>query len=111
MFLHHLRTQLRRYAIDLIAYVVMSNHYHLVARCTPDADYRDLVSWRTDCRHRKPYRPSDYRSQVISQFAHGLQLAVSKELQACGETTGHLWEGRQHRRQIRGLGDLVVTAA
>jgi REP element-mobilizing transposase RayT len=109
--LHHLRVQIRRYGLDLLAFVVMANHYHLVTRSPAGEEFRRLTTRRTPCGHRRRFARTNYKAQVIAQFAHDLQLAVSKEIQLRLGLEGHLWDGKQHRRLVQSLSDLIVTIA
>ena len=110
-FLHHLRAQIQRYGLDLLAFVVMANHYHLVARTPARGKFLRLTTRQTRCGHRRRFARANYKSQVITQFAHDFQLAISKEIQVPLGLGGHLWDGRQHRRMVQSLGDLIVTVA
>jgi len=110
-FLRHLRVQIERYGLDLLAFVLMANHYHLVARSPAREEFLRLTTRRTRWGHRRPYARTNYKAQVIAQFAHDLQLAISKEIQLRSGLEGHLWDGKQHRRLVQSLGDLIVTVA
>jgi len=111
VFMRHLRVCLERFGVDLIAYVLMSNHYHLVAR-TPDDDvFRSLTSRRLRCGHLRPYPKTNFKRYVISQFMHRLKLGVAKELQSVLGLVGHLWQGEHHRRRLADAWDLVVAVA
>ena len=39
------------FAVNLLAFVLMSNHFHLVLRSPEEAKYRELTGRRTRCRH------------------------------------------------------------
>lgn len=97
--------------MDVLSYVLMSNHYHLVVRSPDNQRFRALTSRRTPCSHLRRYPRSHYKHCVISQFMHVLKLSVSKELQRNLDLVGHLWQGQHFRRRLADARDLVVAVA
>jgi REP element-mobilizing transposase RayT len=97
--------------VDLIADVVMSNHYHLVAR-SPDGDlYRLLTGRRTTGRHFRPWPAHHPKSTVIGQFIRDMKLRVAKRIQGQMGLRGHFWEGRHHRRRLYDEWAMVIAVA
>ncbi len=102
---------LLRFGVELLAFVLMSNHYHLVAR-SPDEDlYRRLTSRRTRCRHRRPWPLNHPKSTVIGQCIQDMELAVAHEVQAKLGIEGHFWDGKHHRRRLHDEWALVTAIA
>jgi hypothetical protein len=110
-FLECLSTALERFFVDLIGYVVMSNHYHAVVRSPGEEAYRELTGRRTRCRHFLPWPRSHPRSTVIGQCIRELQLSVGKRIQGKLGLTGHFWEGKHHRRRLEDEWALVTAIA
>lgn len=110
-FLECLSGALKRFFVDLIGYVVMSNHYHAVVRSPDEEVYRQLTGRRTRCRHFLPWPSSHPRSTVIGQCIRELQLSVGKRIQKKLGLTGHFWEGKHHRRRLEDEWALVTAVA
>jgi REP element-mobilizing transposase RayT len=110
-FLECLSEAVERFLVDLLAYVVMSNHYHAVVRSPDEESYRRLTGRRTRCRHFLPWPPRHPRSTVIGQCLRTLQLAVGSRIQGKLGLTGHFWEGRHHRRRLEDEWALVTAIA
>ena len=106
-----LRRELEEYGVDLLSDVLMDNHYHMVLRTPPEAEFRLLTSRRTRCRHRRPYPQSHECSQVVTQFMRELTCRSARAIQADLDLSGHLWEGPHHRRLIPDLRQLIVAIA
>lgn len=110
-FFDCLAEALTRFGVDLLADVLMSNHYHLVAR-SPDEDlYRRLTGRRTSCRHMRPWPLSHPKSTVIGQCIQHMELAVAHRLQAKLGIAGHFWDGKHHRRRLKDEWALVTAIA
>ena len=108
------------FAIDLGAYAVMSNHYHLVVKLSPEqADQwnDDEVLNRWTSLHKgpvlvqryqagKPLQPAElnavrkmitvYRQRLtdLSWFMKCLNETIAKEANREDDSTGHFWESR-----------------
>ena len=109
--LEHLSRALVKFGVELLAFVVMSNHLHLVLRMPAEAMFRQLT-WRwTECRHFRPWPKGHPKANVIGQFMKYLKLSVSHTIQGHLGLTGHFWEKRHHRRRLRDLWALVVAVA
>ena len=111
VFLECLSDSLKRFFVDLIAYVVMSNHYHAVVRSPHEEIYRELTGRRTRCRHFLPWPRRHPRSTVIGQCVRELQLSVGRRIQGELGLTGHFWEGKHHRRRLVDKWALVTAVA
>ncbi|MEO1244837.1 MAG: transposase [Pseudomonadota bacterium] len=114
------------FSIDLCAYAVMSNHYHLVVKLNPD----EAVSWSDDevlsrwtTLFRGPllvqrYRNGEsltaveydtlrsitavYRGRLtsLSWFMKCLNEPIARQANAEDECTGHFWEARFHSQSL-----------
>ena len=114
------------FSIDLCAYAVMSNHYHLVVRLNPD----EPTSWSDDeVLHRwtalfrgpilvKRYRAGEplsateeaavrsmvsvYRARLgsLSWYMKCLNEPVARMANAEDRCTGHFWEARFHSQPL-----------
>ncbi|MCZ6573682.1 MAG: hypothetical protein O7C98_11015 [Planctomycetota bacterium] len=99
------------FGVDLLALVLMSNHFHLVTRSPDKAVFARHTSRRTRCRHRRPYPKRHQNSRVISQFARRLRRRVGARIHANLETTGRFWDGELYARRIDDPLDLLHTIA
>ena len=114
------------FSIELCAYAVMSNHYHLVIKLNPDrltqwSDDEILERWTT--LYRGPllvqrYRARDglseaerhtlsdivavYRSRLasLSWFMKCLNEPIARKANAEDQCTGHFWEARFHSQAL-----------
>lgn len=111
VFVECLGRAIERFGVDLLAFVLMSNHYHAVLRSPPGSEYRRHTSRRTRCRHTRRYPAGHAKSTVIGQCVHHFKLGVAKRIQRSLGLDGHFWEGRHFRRKIVDALDLVVAIA
>jgi len=111
IFMRHLQAAAERFSMEVLAYVVMSNHYHTITRSPPERRYRELTGSRSRCRHLRPYPKGSPRSNVVGQFVRHFHLATARSLQGRLGVKGHLWEEKHHRRRILDARDLVFTMA
>jgi len=102
---------LARFGMDLLAFVLMSNHYHAVLRSPPSAVFRRLISRRTKCRHYRPYPPWHEKSTVVGQCLQHFKLAVAKRMQRTLDLSGHFWDGKHFRKRIDNADMLVIMMA
>lgn len=109
--LEHLGRALLQFGVELLAFVIMSNHLHLVVRVPAKALFRHLTGRRTRCRHFRPWPPGHPKATVIGQFMKELKLSVSNTIQGHMGLTGHFWEKRHHRRRLWDPWALVVAIA
>jgi len=109
--LEHLSRALVRFGVELLAFVVMSNHLHMVLRIPAAAFFRLLTRRWTECRHFRPWRAGHPKAAVIGQFMRDLKLSVSNTIQGQMGLTGHFWEKRHHRRRLKDPWALVVAVA
>jgi len=100
-----------RYSLDLLAFVVMSNHFHLVSRSPDPATYVRLTSRRTKCRHRRPYPSNHPNSTVLGQAMRRLMFMVSRHVQTDLGVTGKFWEAAYCPRPILDANSLVIRMA
>jgi REP element-mobilizing transposase RayT len=110
-FLECLSEALKRFCVDLLAYVVMSNHYHAVVRSPGEEVYRQLTGRRTRCRHFHAWPARHPQSTVIGQCMRELQLSVGRRIQGTLGLAGHFWEGKHHRRRLEDTWALVTAIA
>jgi len=111
VFLRCLGESLDHFDINLLAVVVMSNHYHAVLQSPHGDEYARLTSRRTACRHRRSWPAGHPKATVIGQCARHFKLEVANRIQSRLGLKGHFWEGRHHRRQIHDVWALVTVVA
>ena len=111
LFIRVLDRLLDEFCVDLIGFVLMSNHYHLVLRSPDEPDYRRLTSRRVASRHTRRYPKKNFKSSVIAQFMHKLTLTLSKEIQESLGISGHLWGGVYDKRWVHDAVGLVARVA
>jgi putative transposase len=110
-FYRFLRESLIRFGVDLLAYVLMSNHFHLVVRSPDSRLFRKLTTRRLPCRHYRPWRPGHQKRSVRAQFMRYLMQRTATVIQKDLGISGHLWEKSYHAREILDDVDLVTTIA
>jgi REP element-mobilizing transposase RayT len=86
--------------VAILAFVVMSNHLHLVVQSPPLEWFRRLTSRRTKCRHLRPWPRGHQKASVISQFMGRIRRGVSGVRQQQLGITGHFWDGDYDARKI-----------
>jgi len=97
--------------IDLMAYAVMSNHFHSVVRSPSESHYLRHTTYRTRCRHRKPYPRTHPKSGVVGQYVRRYALETAHRIQNQLGVDGHLWEKKHDRVLIRSPRQLIFTIA
>jgi len=102
---------IERFAMDLIAFVLMANHFHAVLRSPPEPVYRQLTGRRTKCRHFRPYAQGHPKSTVIGQCLQHFKLGVAKRIHDSLDLNGHFWDGKHFRRKLGSPKDLVIAMA
>jgi REP element-mobilizing transposase RayT len=102
---------LEQHAIDLLAFVLMSNHFHAVLRSPPAAVYHQLTGRRTRCRHFRPYPSGHPKSAAIGQCLQHFKLGVAKRIQRSLDLSGHFWDGKHYRRKLVDTTTLVIAIA
>ena len=110
-FYRVLRECLVRFGVDLLAFVLMSNHFHLVMHGPPAKLFRRLTTRVLRCRHRMPWPRGHQKGSVRAQFMRLLMQCTSARIQEELGITGHFWEKRHHARRILDDVDLVATMA
>ncbi|HEX5139269.1 MAG TPA: hypothetical protein VFY93_20035 [Planctomycetota bacterium] len=111
VFVECFARSLARFGMDLLAFVLMSNHYHAVVRSPAGMEYRRLTGRRTRCRHYRPYPPWHEKSTVVGQCLQHFKLAVARRMQEKLGLCGHFWEGKHFRKRVDSAGVLVVKMA
>ena len=86
--------------VSILAFVVMSNHFHLVVQSPPVEWFRRLTSRRTKCRHLRPWPRGHQKASVISQFMSQIRRGMSGIRQQQLGITGHFWDGDYDIREI-----------
>jgi len=125
------------FSIDLCAYAVMSNHYHLVVRINTEEgnDWSDdEVLGRWTALFRGPLIVQQYRNgqaltvpeqetiksiiaiyrsrlQSLSWFMKCLNEPISRKANAEDGCTGHFWEARFHSEALRSYQALIAAMA
>ena len=137
----HIRERLARladtFAIDICAYALMSNHYHLVLRVDPASaqawtDRAVIERWRnlytgpaflTDYLSQKPLDPTDqarllelvpiwrHRLADLSWFMRCLNEHIARRANAEDDCTGRFWEGRFKSQALLDDAALLVVMA
>lgn len=137
----HIRERLARladtFAIDICAYALMSNHYHLVLRVDPARaqawpDRAVIERWRhlytgpaflTAYLSQKPLEPTDqarllelvpiWRQRLadLSWFMRCLNEHVARRANAEDHCTGRFWEGRFKSQALLDDAALLVVMA
>jgi len=111
VFLRAFDSATRAFDVDVLAWVVMSNHVHAVLRSPGENRFTELTSRRTKCRHNRPYPPGSPRSSVIGQCMAKLKLEVCNSIQEHLGVSGHFWEGRHNRQLITDPRGLIIRIA
>ncbi len=115
------------FTIDIAAYAVMSNHYHLVIRLAPEqaeqwSDQDVIARWTTLYkasllvqRHQQGHQLSPVEFDAVSDtvsvwrqrltslswFMRSLNEPIAKEANKEDQCTGHFWEGRYKSQALR----------
>jgi REP element-mobilizing transposase RayT len=111
VFVDCFRRAIERFGMDLLAFVLMSNHYHAVLRSPPAALYRQLTSRKTRCRHLRPYPPWHAKSSVVGQCIRQFKLDVANRIQGSLGLDGHFWDGKHFRKRVSDAELLVIVMA
>ena len=125
------------FSIDLCAYAVMSNHYHLVVKLNPresDDWSNDEVLQRWTALFRGPLLVQRYRAGAslsaaeqdtvcsiaavfrarlgsLSWFMKCLNEPIARQANAEDRCTGHFWEARFHPQPLRSEQALLAAMA
>ncbi|MHC4848723.1 MAG: transposase [Planctomycetota bacterium] len=97
--------------MDLLAYVLMSNHVHLIVRSPDREQFERLTSRRLKNRVRRRYPIGQFKRSVLSQFLHRLAGASSRCIQELLEIKGRFWESDFHSRKIETPNALLFSMA
>ncbi|MCK6459534.1 MAG: hypothetical protein L6Q95_06525 [Planctomycetes bacterium] len=111
VFVECFARSLRRFGMDLISFVLMSNHFHAALRSPPAAIYRALTGRRTRCRHFRPYPRGHPNATVVGQCLRDLKLGVARRMHDVLGLNGHFWDGKHFRRKVVDARDLVTAIA
>lgn len=111
VFIDCFKRAIERFGMDLLAFVLMSNHYHAVLRSPPPALYRQLTSRKTRCRHLRSYPPWHAKSTVVGQCIRQLKLDMANRIQRSLGLEGHFWDGKHFRKRVNDGELLVIVMA
>lgn len=111
LFVECFERAIDRLAMDLISFVLMSNHFHATLRSPPEAIYRLLTGRRTKCRHYRPYPPGHPKATVIGQCLQHFKNAMARRIHGLLGLKGHFWDGKHFRRRVHDAADLVTAVA
>jgi REP element-mobilizing transposase RayT len=111
LFLRVLARQAIKYGVDILAYVLMSNHYHCVVRSPGPAQFRQLTGRMMKGRHFRPWPHGHPNRAVISQCLGRTMWEVARYIQEEMGVTGHFWEDEFHSRRLWTGTDLLVAMA
>ncbi|MEE8105572.1 MAG: transposase [Planctomycetota bacterium] len=111
IFLQELADSAKLFGIDILAFVLMSNHYHIVVRSPEPRQFRELSTRRCGYRHRRPYPSGHPCASVLSRFMRRVMQQTSRRIHAEMGLSGHFWEARFDRRHIRDSTSLIVRIA
>jgi REP element-mobilizing transposase RayT len=106
-----LRECLALFGIDLLAFALMSNHFHLVLRCPAAELFRELTTRRLRNRHRRPWPPGHQKRSVRAQFMRRLMQGTSMMIHKELGLSGHFWEKSYFARRVVDADDLAMTIA
>ena len=110
-FLRVLREASEAYAVDILGFVIMSNHFHFVCRMPPAAIFHPLTSRPLGSRRLRPWPRGHVKSTVIGQFMHNVMRRTAVSLQRALELSGHFWEQRYHARRLLDATDFLTALA
>jgi len=99
------------FGVALLAYVLMSNHFHVVVQSPPAVLYGRLTGRRTGCRHFRAWPRQHPNSSVIGQFMRIVRrtMSVRRQNELC--LSGRFWEAAYDARLVRGPLSLVARIA
>jgi len=106
-----LREAAESFGVRLLAWVLMSNHLHVVAQSPPDALYLQLTSRRTACRHLRPFPDGHQKCTVLAQFMRRLRHRTSIRRHAQLGVKGRFWDSTYDSRLIEDPLSLAVRVA
>ena len=106
-----IRTSLLKLNVDLLAYVLMSNHLHCVVRSPGEDDFQRLTKHRLPNRLRRRYPRGHLKRGVLSQFLHRLAGMSSRQIQRLLELKGRLWESDFYSTKLESADALLFAIA
>lgn len=109
--LRHIDDAAREFHIRIFAFVLMSNHFHLVAQSPEAQEYARLTSRRTGCRHQRAWPPGHQKSTVRAQFMKQFRSRTSRDCQGALGVEGRFWEGQYDARNVDSALSLAVRIA
>jgi len=111
LVVHALRAACEAYGVEVLGYVVMSNHVHAVLRCPSRRLFATLTSRVTDGRHRRPWPRGHQNSSVLAQCMRAFMRTVSRIVHEQNEVTGRLWDRSYHARRLFDGDELCIALA
>ncbi|MHC4972541.1 MAG: transposase [Planctomycetota bacterium] len=110
-FLATLKRTTERFSLVLVAFVLLSNHCHLVTISPSEETYRALTWRRTKCRHFRPWPADHPNSTVLGQAMRHLRYSVARKVHTELDLRGQFWDGPYHARRVQDATDLLFTVA
>ena len=106
-----LREAAESFGVEILAWVFMSNHLHLVVQSPRPGLYAQLTSRVTASRHVRPWNNGHLRCSVLAQFMRRLRHRMSIHRQRELGVTGHFWESTYDARRIQNGLSLALRIA
>ena len=101
----------RSYGVRLFAWVLMSNHFHLVSQSPPDAVFHALTGRRTGCRHFRAWPAGHPNAAVMSRFMRTIRQGMTNIWRKELELEGRFWDGPYDARPVHSIASLVARIA
>jgi REP element-mobilizing transposase RayT len=101
----------QEFHVSVFAFVLMSNHFHLVVQSPPDREFARLTSRRTSCGHLRPWPKGHQLASVRAQFMHRVRSRMSRERQELIGVRGRFWDGQYDARTVDSATSFAIRIA